>query len=639
MAEFSPQVIEPGNQDKNTRRKAKKRVAPPAFRPAEEGPAVKQSEHIPPSQELVEEHRRRMEALRHMAREQHSSFEKPSDQEDDEDESDNEQPAARKKKRPKPAAPTEESESATEEPEHDRLDDETAAVLEEAEPAAAEEQNLIAQERKAAQTDHDPAVDGYLDEVAAGSSPDTATSDIEEQYDLGETAQEADQYLLDPEIVALIEDIDRQLAEQGVDPEEVPQEKLEELAQDVLYNEPDNTVGLSGTSKPSTPNTSGISASSGLPSTPNIPSATPTPASAPTTPPGSIGPVPGMAPPGVPPSPGGGWGGGHGATPDSLSIAPNMQPGEGRAEKKNVRSKVLTASLLSGLIGYYFGTKHGRRKQESEMRPAQERLAKENKDLRDQVIAGERRIKSLRRIQAEQTVVSVEQPGAPPMQETTAPTLPQPESADITPEPEAPSISAPSAEAAMPAAVAASSRQESVPPQAPIAEHKPPEAAPVRSSPETSQPETLSEPALLDLAEGIRFEGVNAKQMYEQNRLDKESLRRVVTEFIRGGNAEKVLAAELGTNEVVRAQSPEFLQQQASGTNAVAGGSNASVVQAQVPPDHLLPAYDNQTDALQPEHLLPAQTEHLPSETSGLGLALVFGAILILAIILAFFLL
>ncbi|HEY1835477.1 MAG TPA: hypothetical protein VGG13_01515 [Candidatus Saccharimonadales bacterium] len=56
-------------------------------------------------------------------------------------------------------------------------------------------------------------------------------------------------------------------------------------------------------------------------------------------------------------------------------------------------------------------------------------------------------------------------------------------------------------------------------------------------------------PELFKLSQSIRVEGVSVAEMFAARRIDEEGLRRIVTEFLRGRNVEKII-----TEEVVRLQ-------------------------------------------------------------------------------------
>ncbi len=444
-------------------------------------------------------------------------------------------------------------------------------------------------------------------------------------------------------------------------------------------------------------------------------------------------------PPPVPPRGGGGGGGGSGGGLNGFSSFGNaMNPnihmraaweGLSRAERLRLRRKNLSHVLLAGLLGYYigrhFGRKKGNREATAALRPELERQAKINKRQDAEILAGQKRIESLKRMKdaqdreaarpqnrerltvpraVPQTPEVLLPPSQSPMERThrpeqparsperlTAPPLPttpefiavpgsppatlesrpslQPEQSIRTPEvvaaglPAAEHVSDRPAEN-QPAQTTPESPQTS--PETPyvnvapewgaIPEGRPAEAAglepeelqrpftPVESfastrpwqaemastrpglevplptgAPESTEPpftaETVSSmnmPELLTVAKEITVGGQDLGEIFQQNKIDAEGLKRVIAEYARGGNAELALAEERRTMET-RRQSPEFLRGQAadaaSGAGTQGGGGAGGLSVPLVPPntEHLLPAYEHeQYPSDMPQHLLAA---------------------------------
>lgn len=136
--------------------------------------------------------------------------------------------------------------------------------------------------------------------------------------------------------------------------------------------------------------------------------------------------------------------------------------------------------------------------------------------------------------------------------------------------------------------------------------------------PEAVAPEAVSAmnlPELITVAKEITIGGENLGRIFEGRQIDNAGLRRVVAEYARGGNPEKVLAQERHVMEL-RRQSPEFVEANSTdgassstggGAGAGAGGGAAGLfAQATSQPDHMLPAYDHeQYPSDTPQHLLP----------------------------------
>lgn len=120
-------------------------------------------------------------------------------------------------------------------------------------------------------------------------------------------------------------------------------------------------------------------------------------------------PTPVIVPPNPPniPNSGGGWGSNPNLPP---SYTPNTAHSPGSSqERRSHRRQVITTGLLAGIIGYYFGRKHGRRKQKAEMLPIQKRLESERDNLQFEVNEGRKQLQSLKRVRDEQDLLREEQ--------------------------------------------------------------------------------------------------------------------------------------------------------------------------------------------------------------------------------------
>lgn len=170
--------------------------------------------------------------------------------------------------------------------------------------------------------------------------------------------------------------------------------------------------------------------------------------------------------------------------------------------------------LIGGLVGYMIGRRGGRIRTEAKLIPLQEKLAQEVKDLHEKIELSEQKIRSLttRRIESDPDVSPtriIERLEHRTNQRTAS------------------------------------------------REHV--SSASTESAPEklTANIDTVSVPQLLEIARSISYEGVSVKQMFEAGRLDSVGLRRVVREYLRGGDYDHVLSRELKGVEYAHEQAAE----------------------------------------------------------------------------------
>lgn len=307
--------------------------------------------------------------------------------------------------------PTTEDSTVETEPEAERSEEDIEAAKE----FAREELEA----RSAETNEDDPTVD-YLEKVVENGNPPEAEQETIEAHGLDEVQAEAEQLVRD------IEDLLEKAAEQIGD-QELSDEEMLEVAKQIIpeTEEPEETEleqPEAFAPTPKAPDTlTSPDSQDGLSRTHNQYHYRQAPISHRTT--------SGWKPPTQPPSGGGGGGGGWGGSSPmgpggsarrfastAAAMNPNLLPiwsRLGSSERARLRDKTLTAALLAGILGYYIGRHYGKKKGESEkaaeLEPRLKQQERINKQQNAEIIAGQKRIDSLKRIQAAQEKEAAQQ--------------------------------------------------------------------------------------------------------------------------------------------------------------------------------------------------------------------------------------
>lgn len=255
----------------------------------------------------------------------------------------------------------------------------------------------------------DPAID-YLEKVAENGNPSEAEQETIEAHGLEEIQAEAEQLVRD--IEDLLEDAAEQIGDQELSDEEMLEVAKQVIPETEEAEEAEIEQPEAFAPTPEAPDT--INAPDDqdvLGQANNRYQFQQTPITQKTT--------SGWKPPVQPPSGGGGgWGGSSPMGPGGgarrfASAAAAMNPNLlsvwsrlGSAERAKLRNKTMTAALLAGVLGYYIGRHYGKKKGESEkaaeLEPQLKHQEKINKQQSAEIIAGQKRIESLKRIQVAQ---------------------------------------------------------------------------------------------------------------------------------------------------------------------------------------------------------------------------------------------
>lgn len=269
--------------------------------------------------------------------------------------------------------------------------------------------------------------------------------------------------------------------------------------------------------------------------------------------------------------------------------------------------------LVGGIAGYFAGKRRGRKQTEKKLRPLQQKLEKQVSALYGTVAAKEQKIRSqaaeIARMSAVRPAVGMpsaeRQTATAAEQSTVAAARPEQVNAKRTaagferrqtaeaaeravPRPERLGrfiVEAPLAGALL--AGAAAERAVAGSPVAAAAAERPAggragaESAaplpPVEALLKNKSVENLSTAELKHAAEKVRIEGVSLRELLDSRRLDERGARRVMVEYLRGGNVGEVLSRELMEKELQYERDPRM---KAAAGGAIAGGGGMAITAA-----------------------------------------------------------
>jgi hypothetical protein len=293
--------------------------------------------------------------------------------------------------------------------------------------------------------------------------------------------------------------------------------------------------------------------------------------------------------------------------------------------------------LAGGLVGYLIGRRRGRIKTEKRLLPIQAKLEKEVKELEQQIIRREDKIRNLTREQ----LATRPEAGQQMMQrlaerQSVAPQRAEAPAQNIVEQLQAASQTVPER--------AVAERPALIPPERVgrvLFAGERPVIVERLKTPEKPKPvELLTIPELLKIAEKIKIETSDVRRLYETNRLDDIGLRRVVREYLKGERYERTIRDNLKTTPEYAFPERDPMQQPDPSTPVPAAGYRQANPGSSMPPSSVntTPAYSQ--NPMQPNSSpLPPQPANVQAKKSKAAPVALITSVVVIAVAILLFIL
>ena len=284
---------------------------------------------------------------------------------------------------------------------------------------------------------------------------------------------------------------------------------------------------------------------------------------------GASGPPPPPRPPiGSPSGPSGPSGPGRPSGPGGPAGAPTQSSVETislAAARANERRAATDGLVVGAVVGYLFGRRRGRIKTEKRLLPVQKKLEKQVTHLQSELLYKENVIRQKARQAARQGRI-LEAPPRPVSERRGE--RPQPKFIPLERQPAVPNLVPP--ERIGHVLVSASVSPERRPTIKEVIKTPKMETVAARK-----QAETMSRTELLLLSEKVKVDGTSLRKIYESQLVTEKGLRRLVTEYLRGGNVSRALKRELVEHQIDFERDPILRDKQTASSATVAATNGA----------------------------------------------------------------